>query len=50
MCSMDQQRVSLQVLLDLSAAFDTVDDQVLLRRLEVSFGITGTALKWFKSY
>ena len=50
MCSMDQQRVSLPVLLDSSAEFDTVDHQVLLRRLEVSFGITGTSLKWFKSY
>ena len=48
MCSMDQQRVSL-VPLDLSAAFDTVDHQVLLRRLEVSFGITGISTcvnKW----
>jgi hypothetical protein len=47
MCSMDQQRVSLLVLLDFSAAFDIVDHQVLLHRFVVSFGITGTALtKW----
>ena len=44
--AMDRQHVTLLVLLDLSAAFDTFDHQVLLRRLEVTYGITGTALQW----
>ena len=48
--SMNKQRVALLVFLDLSAAFDTVNYQVLLKRLESSFGISGTALNWFKSY
>ena len=48
--SMGKQRVTLLVLLDLSAAFDTVKHQMLLKRLESSFRISGTALSWFKSY
>ena len=48
--NMNNQKVTLLVLLDLSSAFDTVDHQVLLRRLQVTFGITGNALSWFRSY
>lgn len=48
--SMDQQQVTLLILLDLSAAFETVDHEIMLEILELEFGVTGSALKWFKSF
>ena len=39
-----------RLLLDLSAAFDTVDHEILIDRLRVSFGITGKTLKWIREY
>jgi hypothetical protein len=48
--AVDSGDVAGLVLLDLSAAFDTVDNDILLRRLNTSYGINGTAIQWFRSY
>jgi retron-type reverse transcriptase len=37
-------------LLDCSAAFDTVDHNILLHKLSGSFSVYGTALQWLTSY
>jgi len=50
MAAVDRGDFAALVLLDLSAAFDTVDHDILLQRLQTSFSIGGTALKWFQSY
>jgi len=48
--SIDNKQCVFLVLLDLSAAFDTVDHNVLLNRLSERYGIKGQALSWVESY
>ena len=47
---MDNQEITCLTLLDLLAAFNTIDHTILLDRLETTFGIKGTALKWIASF
>lgn len=47
---LDKGEFALMAFLDLSAAFDTVDRDILLERLSRTFGIQGNALEWFRSY
>ena len=47
---LDKKSKVILVLLDLSAAFDTISHSKLLRRLQTDYGVTGKVLKWIESY
>ena len=47
---MDNGKVTALTLLDISAAFDSIDHLTLLQRLQRHFSISGPALPWYKSY
>ena len=48
--AIDNGRIALLALLDVSAAFDTVDHDILMHRLSESFGIVGQAHDWLSSF
>ena len=48
--AIDRKEVTCLVLLDLSAAFDTISHKLLINHLKYHFGITDTILQWISSY
>ena len=47
---MENKKITAVIILDLLAAFDTVDHNLLLKVLDKKFGIKGTALHWYEQY
>ena len=48
--ALEEQLVTAVVILDLSAAFDTVDHDLLLEVLEKEFGVTNNTKQWYCNY
>ena len=50
LCALDHKQCVYLVLLDLSAAFDTIDHNVFLSRLQEDYGVIGDVTDWMASY
>ena len=48
--ALDRKSMVILMMLDLSSAFDTIEHDVLLTRLEHTFCITDKALTWLRTY
>jgi hypothetical protein len=48
--AMDRNEATLLILIDISAAFDTIDQHRLLSRMQSFMGVDGAALSWFATY
>ena len=48
--SMDNQEITFFILLDLTAAFDTIHQILMMNILENDFGIVGVVKRWFRSF
>jgi hypothetical protein len=46
----ENKNIVVAVFLDLKRAFETIDRQILIEKLQCQYNITGTILEWFKSY
>ena len=50
LAAVDRGDFAVLVLLDLSTAFNTVDHDIHLERLQRTFGFNGNDLRWMASY
>ena len=48
--NMENQKVTILVMIDLSAAFDTIDIDIMCDVLNSKFNVSDTVLSWFRSY
>ena len=50
LAAMEKQEVTALIAIDLSAAFDTVDHDILVDVLQKQYGVSGSVLSWLDSY